>query len=207
MGRVQRLQRRLADARGGRVVLLSHCLLNQNVRYLGGADRAGGVQELVDGYLARGIGIYQLPCPEQRAWGGVLKRRMLLAYGAGGTWRAPLVRLLLGPFLRYTRFVHARLARRVAGDVVDYRRAGVEIVGVIGVGGSPSCGVRTTLDMPAAVDALCRLPCARLDRHSLNEDVIAANIREGEGMFVSALRRRLDKAGVAVAFEEHEPDL
>jgi len=60
------------------VVLLSHCLLNENVRYLGGAGRPGGVQEVVDDYLAGGAGIYQLPCPEQRAWGGVLKRRMLV---------------------------------------------------------------------------------------------------------------------------------
>ena len=63
MGRAEQLRGQLADARGGRVVFLSHCLLNQNVRYLGGAGRAGGVSEVVDGYLGRGIGICQLPCP------------------------------------------------------------------------------------------------------------------------------------------------
>ena len=204
MRRVAQLQRQLADARGGRVVLLSHCLLNQNVRYLGGAGRAGGVQELVDDYLARGIGIYQLPCPEQRAWGGVLKRRMLLVYGAGGTWRSPAARLLLRPVLRYTRFVFARLARGFARDVLDYRRAGFEVVGFVGVGGSPSCGVRSTLDLPAAVGALCRLPCARLDRNALNEDIIAANIEPGEGMFTCELRQRFSDAGVHVQFEEHD---
>ena len=204
MRRVAQLQRRLADARGGRVVLLSHCLLNQNVRYLGGAGRAGGVQELVDDYLQRGVGIYQLPCPEQRAWGGVLKRRMLLVYGAGGTWRSPAARLLLRPVLRYTRFVYARLARGVARDVLDYRRSGFEVVGFVGVGGSPSCGVRTTLDLPAAVDALCRLPCARLDRDTLNEGIIAANIRPGEGMFTCQLKQRFSEAGLNVHFEEHD---
>ena len=76
----EQLREQLADARGRRVVFLSHCLLNQNVRYPGGAGRAGGVDELVEGYLARGVGACQLPCPEQRAPGG-LKRRMLLAYG------------------------------------------------------------------------------------------------------------------------------
>jgi hypothetical protein len=100
--RVEQLQEQLANARGGRVVLLSHCLLNQNVRYLGGAGRAGGVGELADGYLARGVGICQLPCPEQRAWGGVLKRRMLVAYGSAGTLRAPVARLLR-PFTCYTK--------------------------------------------------------------------------------------------------------
>lgn len=198
------LQKRFADARGGRVVLLSHCLLNENVRYLGGAGRAGGVQEVVDGYLSSGVGIYQLPCPEQRAWGGVLKRRMLLLYGAGGTWRAPVARLVTTSYLQYTRIVYRRLAHRVTKDVVDYRRSGVEVVGLVGVGGSPSCGVRTTLDLPAAVGALCRFSCPELDRNSLNQNVIAANVRQGEGLFALALRRRLAAADIVIDSLEHD---
>jgi uncharacterized protein YbbK (DUF523 family) len=97
--RLDEIWAQLTDARGNRVVFLSHCLLNQNVRYLGGASQPGGLTELATGYLDGGIGICQLPCPEQRAWGGVLKRRMLVAFGSGGTWRAPLVRLLLRPFI------------------------------------------------------------------------------------------------------------
>jgi predicted secreted protein len=199
---VERLRRQLADPRGGRVVLLSHCLLDQNVRYLGGAGRAGGVQEVVDGYLSRDVGIYQLPCPERHAWGGVRKRWMLAAYGAGGTPRGPAVRLLMPAFLHHTRRVYARLARRVAADVRDYRRSGVEVVGVVGIGGSPSCGVRTTLDLAGAVDVLTRCPLAALDRRTLNEDVVAAHTRPGEGMFVCALRREL--ADVDLPFEEHD---
>lgn len=186
------------------MVLLSHCLLDQNVRYLGGAGRPGGVQEVIDSYLSAGIGIHQLTCPERRAWGGVLKTRMLMAYGAGGTLRGPAVRLLLRPFLRYTRRVYDRLARGVVRDVEDYHRAGVEIVAVVGIGGSPSCGVATTLDLPGAVGALTRCPRAQLDRRFLNEDVVAANVRPGQGMFVCALRRRLQEAGLEVPFEEHD---
>lgn len=202
--RAERLRRQLADERGGRVVLLSHCLLNENVRYLGGAGRAGGVREVVDGYLAQGIGIHQMPCPEQRAWGGVLKPRLLAAYGAGGTWRAPAVRLLLRPFLRYTRMRYDRLARPVVRDVIDYGRSGVDVVGVVGIGGSPSCGVRTTLDLRGATDVLSRCPLAQLDRRTLNEDVVAAQVHPGEGMFVCALRRRFQEAGLSVPFEEHD---
>jgi predicted secreted protein len=204
MRRVEQLRQQLADARGGRVVLLSHCLLNENVRYLGGAGRAGGVGEVVSGYLARGVGICQLPCPEQRAWGGVLKRRMLVAYGSAGTARAPMVRLLLRPFTWYTRLVYARLARAITGDVADYRRCGIEVVGLVGIGGSPSCGVTTTLDLPAAVTALTRCPAARLGRRALNEDIIAANVRPGEGLFIQALRRRLTRAGASIPMAEHD---
>lgn len=198
------MQDRLADARGRRVVFLSHCLLNQNVRYLGGASQPGGLSGLASGYLDRGIGICQLPCPEQRAWGGVLKRRMLIAFGSGGTWRAPVVRLLLGPFTWCTRRVYARLARAIARDVKDYRRSGMEVVGVVGVDGSPSCGVRRTLDLPGAVGALTRCPAARLDRRALNQDVIAAHVGPGEGLFIGALRRRLSRAGSPVPMQGHD---
>jgi predicted secreted protein len=204
MRRTEQLREQLADARSGRVVFLSHCLLNQNVRYLGGAGRAGGVAEVADGYLDRGVGICQVPCPEQRAWGGVLKRRMLPAYGSAGTLRSPLARLLLRPFTWYTRRVYARLARAIARDVLDYRHCGMDVVGLVGIGGSPSCGVATTLDLPAAVTALTRCPAARLDRRTLNQDIIAANVRRGEGLFIRALRRRLARAGVSIPMAEHD---
>lgn len=201
--RVERLRQQLADERGGQVVLLSHCLLNVNTRYLGGARHPGGCPEVVEDYLAKGIGIHQLPCPERRAWGGVLKRRMLLAYGATGTVRAPVTRLLLGPFLGYTRVVYARLARRVARDVRDYQRSGTRVVGVVGVAGSPSCGVVTTLDLAGSLDALTRCPLARLDRRTLVEDVVADHVQPGEGLFMSALRRQFAKAGLDIRFSEH----
>jgi hypothetical protein len=106
----------LDDCRSRRVVFLSHCILNENVRYLGGAGRQGSVDELVDHFQAAGVGIRQLPCPEQVAWGGVLKRYLLPVYGSAGTlryrMRGPLTRMFLG----YTRLVYRRLARRVARE-------------------------------------------------------------------------------------------
>ncbi len=42
------LSERLRDERGKRVVFVSHCLLNENTRYLGGAFHSGGVLEIVE---------------------------------------------------------------------------------------------------------------------------------------------------------------
>lgn len=64
----------LRDERSRRVVLVSHCLLNENTRYAGGASRPGAVAEAIDGLIDAGYGIHQLPCPERLAWGGALKR-------------------------------------------------------------------------------------------------------------------------------------
>ncbi len=129
---------------------------------------------------------------------------MLVAYGSAGTPRAPLTRLLLRPFTWYTRWMYARLARAITREVADYRRGGVQVVGVVGIGGSPSCGVATTLDLPGAVRALTRCPAARLDRRTLNEDIIAANIRPGKGLFIRALDRRLARAGASIPMTEHD---
>jgi hypothetical protein len=89
------LRDRLRDERSGTVVFLAHCLLNQNVRYLGGASHSGIVEEAVEEARRQGHGVYQLPCPEQRAWGGVLKRITAPVYDAEGTLRYRLRRPLL----------------------------------------------------------------------------------------------------------------
>ncbi len=61
---------------------MSHCLLNENTHYLGGAFRSGDLDELVDGFQREGMGISQMGYPEQRACCGVLKRTHLPIYGS-----------------------------------------------------------------------------------------------------------------------------
>ena len=194
---------KLADERSRRVVFLSHCLLNQNTRYLGGAFRPGVVDEVVDRFRREGIGIYQMPCPEQRAWGGVLKRYTLPFYGSGAGLRVRLMQRLLPLFLWHTRRVYRRLAREVAGDIEDYARSGFEVVGVVGIAGSPSCGVCRTLDLSRSLEVVASCPLERINRQTVDEAVGAA-IREGAGMFVEELRRQLGRKGVEIPFEEHD---
>ena len=198
------LASRLADERSGEVVFVSHCLLNENTRYLGGAFRPGSVAEVVAALQARGAGIHQMPCPEQRAWGGVLKRRMLRAYGTKGTAAYRLRRPLLALFVLETRLVYARLARRVVADVEDYVRSGYRVLGIVGVGASPSCGVTTTLDMRHSFEVMAASRVEEVDRRELNRRAIVECRRAGQGIFVRELRRRLDRRGLDVPFLEHD---
>jgi transposase-like protein len=71
----------------------------------------------------------------------------------------------------WTRRVYRRLARRVADDIADYLRSGFEVVEIVGVGGSPSCGVSTTLDLDRAIAAMARID-ATTDMRSANRDVV-----------------------------------
>ena len=202
--RVDQLRAALADQRGGRVVFLSHCLLNENVRYLGGASRPGAVHELVASIDAAGVGIVQMPCPEEHAWGGVLKPWLLRAYGARRQWWFPPRGAFMRVGLAWTRHVYRRLARQIVHQIRDYQRGGMEVVAVVGVGGSPSCGVLWTLDLRAAGDALSALDVSGVTPEAFNRDVIRAGVVPGRGLFMEELAARLSRSRVAVTLIEHD---
>jgi hypothetical protein len=75
---------------------------------------------------------------------------------------------------------------------------------VDGVGGSPSCGVRTTLDLKGVLDTVAGCDPAQLNTDDFNRRVIVAHARPGQGMFVAALRRQLRRRGLDVPFDEHD---
>jgi predicted secreted protein len=185
-------------------VFVSHCLLNENVRFLGGAARPGAVHEVLDPYLADGVGLVQLPCPEQHAWGGVLKRWMLALYGRRALGWRPVRQVLVAVVRFLTRVEYARLARHTATHIVDYVRSGFEVVAIVGVGASPSCGVLTTVDLDGAIAAMARSDRTTLNATTVVRDVVVANVVDGEGMFVAKLRSRLARQGVTVPFREHD---
>lgn len=145
--RSRELQQSIVDARSGEVVFVSHCLLNQNTRYLGGAVCPGVVAAAIAPYVEDGTGVVQMPCPEQRVWGGVLKTRMLWLIQHPRVAAAPM---LWPVALRYVRWRYGHYARAVVRDVEDYHASGLSVRGLVGIAGSPSCGVETTLDLPRA---------------------------------------------------------
>ncbi len=194
----------LHDERSRRVVLVSHCLLNQNTRYAGGATRPGAVSEAIDELIKGGYGIHQLPCPERRAWGGVLKRHSLRLYHSKGGPLYPIRGPLLGAFVRWTKVIYRRMARQVADEVADYHRAGIEVVGVVGIGASPTCGVTTTVDLRASLEVVAACPAAALTRDVMNEQAVLACRRPGAGLFIGALDRELERRGLTVPAFEHD---
>ncbi len=194
----------LRDERSRRVVLVSHCLLNENTRYAGGATRPGAVAEVIDELMAGGYGIHQLPCPERLAWGGVLKRHSLRLYHSKGGPLYPLRGVLLRTFIWWTKVIYRRLARQVVRDVADYQRAGIEVAGILGIGASPSCGVTTTLDLRASLEVVAACPAAALTRDIMNEQAVLGCRRPGEGMFIKALDRELKRRRLTVPVFEHD---
>ena len=184
------------------MVYLSHCLLNQNTRYPGGAVCPGVVVDAVAPYVADGAGIVQMACPEQHTWGGVSKRHLLRLLDHPVAARAG--RRLLGPARSYLRWRYQRLARAVARDIADCTASGLEVVGVVGVAGSPSCGVTSTLDLDAALRAVAACSHRTVTAGWLDQHVVEPSIRPGRGLFIDALQAELAKRHLDVPVNEFQ---
>jgi hypothetical protein len=94
------------------------------------------------------------------------------------------------------------MARKVARDVADYVDGGFEVESIVGVGGSPSCGVHTTLDLPGALSALGARSRGPVDAEWIDSAVIRAATVTGAGLFIEALARELDRKGLTVQLRE-----
>ncbi len=114
----------MEDARSGRIILLAHCLLNQNSVVVGLAKSKGPVEELIKLLSEEGVGIIQLPCPETRYFG--LRR----FWAVREQFESP-------GFKNFCK----KMASEMEDLVFEYIRNGYDVVGVIGIKGSPSCGV------------------------------------------------------------------
>ena len=183
------------------MTFVAHCLLNQNTRYLGGAVSPGVICGAVRPCVARGDGLVQMPCPEQRVWGGVLKRRLLwlLEHPRG----ARVARPFLPGAQWWMRRRYARLARAVVADVADYMDSGMQVSEIVGVAGSPSCGAGTTLDLRLAATEIARRGRCPVTTDWMNRVVVQAATCPGRGVFIDELDRELRRRGLRVPIREH----
>lgn len=115
----------LDDKRQRRVIFISHCWLNINTRFPQGAAFAGANEPLVKTLLDSGLGIIQMPCPEYEVLG-------LEKYDYGEIILEPL------------RDKFREVAQIVVKQIKDYLALGFEVVGILGMNPSPSCGVNQT---------------------------------------------------------------
>jgi predicted secreted protein len=158
------------DARSKKLIFIAHCVLNQNSISDATADFPGSIVEIVQLLAASGIGIVQLPCPELCCLG-------LDRGDPAGASRPVVVENTRIRAAMQTAPAAAKLDRLVdhaACQILEYRKHGFQILGVVGINRSPSCGVQTT--------------------SKDNKEV------EGEGVFIEALRKELEHSGVRLKF-------
>jgi predicted secreted protein len=115
----------LNDKRKRKVVFLSHCFLNINTRFPGGCAYPGATTPLIQTILECGVGIIQMPCPEYLCLG-------LEKYEYGKIEPEKL------------RKCFRKEAEKVVKQIKDYLEFEFEVLGIIGMNPSPSCGVEIT---------------------------------------------------------------
>jgi len=54
----------ISDKRSGKIALIAHCILNQNSRASGLAERSSVITEILKFLVQNEIGVIQMPCPE-----------------------------------------------------------------------------------------------------------------------------------------------
>jgi predicted secreted protein len=113
--------------RSGNIILLSHCLLNPNSKTRGSARPWSEGLPLLQYLLSRDVGIYQLPCPEQ-------------TFSGSKRWGQSKEQYSNPYFRKHCRSIIDSLVLELS----DYKNSGYHLLGLLGIKGSPSCGVRHT---------------------------------------------------------------
>ena len=181
-----------SDARSKNVILVSHCILNQNSISDGTADFPGTNERVLKLLMDAGVGIIQMPCPELLCLG--LDRGDI----RGGEREVVVENTRIRGNLNKSESMKIinDLVNQVLFQIEEYLKNGFSVPGIVGVNRSPSCGVNTTSKDNREVDGqgvfmgeLCRV----LKDKGINIDMVGIKGAEME-KGIEEIRGLLHKA-------------
>ena len=129
-----------SDARSKRLLLVAHCVLNQNAKLDRCAFYPGAIREAAQTVLDSGVGVIQMPCPEMLCFG--LDRQTDL--NAQPSVEAEDTRIAIRLSEPAYRRMMQEMVEQLLFQILEYRKHGFEVLGVLGINGSPSCAVEQT---------------------------------------------------------------
>jgi predicted secreted protein len=156
------------DARSKKIIIAAHCLLNQNSISDATADLPGQYDKIVSLLIDKKVGIIQLPCPELLCLGLARrdedggKRELLL--------ENTRIRSLMEE--KQNKDLLRTKVQEIVRQLEEYKKYNFEIIGIIGVNRSPSCGVEIT--------------------------TIEGCETEGQGVFMKILEEELESKGIKI---------
>ena len=103
----------------------------------------------------------------------------------------------------YTNLIYRRLARAVADEVNDYVLSGFSIIGIVGIEGSSSCGVRKTLSLPKSFDLTAKIQVESFTVDAMNA-IVRQCLMDGKGFFTTMLQKELKKRRLNVPYVAHD---
>lgn len=128
------------DKRSKRVILLAHCILNQNAKLDRCAHYPGAIREAAQLLIDSGVGLIQMPCPELACLG---LARQAIAEGQA-TVEEEDTRIAVRMAEERAKDLCLGIAESLVSQVEEYQRNGFKVLGAVGINGSPTCGVETS---------------------------------------------------------------
>jgi predicted secreted protein len=125
------------DQRSRRVLLVAHCVLNQNAKIDRCAYYPGVIKEAVEALIESGVGLIQMPCPELLCLG--LDRQAVP--DAATTIESEDTRVARLMAADENRTICRSLADALVVQIEHYQRNSFEVIGLLGINGSPTCGI------------------------------------------------------------------
>ncbi|RJS91011.1 DUF523 domain-containing protein [Candidatus Bathyarchaeota archaeon] len=159
------------DKRSRRIVIVSHCILNQNAKLEGIASWRGLIEPVVEVLWKSGVGIIQMPCPEMLYEG---------------------IRRFDKSVEQYSCPAFRKLCERIAEDVVDqvedYLDNGYKVLAILAIDGSPSCGYNLTQSAPEWRGLVA------------GRNLKKVRYIKGRGVFMEILEKKLSEKGIQIPF-------
>lgn len=162
--------------RSKKIIVICHCLLNANAKIYPLASCSGVYQDVLKKYIEGGYGIVQLPCPET-------------GYLGLNRWGMSREQYDHPHFREYCR----KILKPTLYQLKAFVDAGYEISGVIGMNGSPNCGVTQT-----CIGFTGGEICAQTDIKKQQQNL---SFTSGKGVFFRILEKMLTDEQILLNFE------
>ncbi|KMT22252.1 CD3072 family TudS-related putative desulfidase [Clostridium cylindrosporum] len=161
--------------RGRKIILLCHCILNCNSKVEGLSTFKSMIKNLVDILHSEDVGVIQLPCPEMHVYG--IKRWGHVKDQFDTPFFREQCRIILEP---------------TVNQVKNYMDNGYDVLGVVGIDGSPSCGVNLTYRGNFGGEFSCI--------ENYKECIDTLKMVNEEGVFIEELKSILNEKGLDIPF-------
>ena len=160
----------MPDKRSGKMVVVSHCLLNVHCLEDNLSIYPGLEEEVIELLIKKGAGIYQIPCPEMEL-SGIFRKAL-----PKESYEHPKIRQK-----------YRKLADQIGQRLHEFTKKGYAIAAVLGAEGSPTCGV----------DRVGKWRSGSRGRREFPRDI---EFVEGSGVFMEEFKESLRKLDIRPAW-------
>ena len=158
-----------------KLAIVSHCILNPNSKVEGSKLSVRNFIPLINNILSAEVGIYQIPCPEQT----------YLGCNRWGQSREQYDN-------HFYRNHCQKIATLMVNDLNEYNKNGYSILFLLGIKGSPSCGIEHTF--------------SALWGGEISPDVEPGSCSSGSGVFIEVLSEMLENSNLTFPMLDLDED-